>query len=271
MARHADDDAAEHVDGENDDARNRVAAHELGRAVHRTEEGAFLLQFATTHLRFLVVDVTGREIGVDRHLFAGNRIEREARADFRDTRGALGDDEKVDRDQDREHDHADDEVAAHHQVCEARDDIAGSRRAIRAMRENKTRGGDVERQAQHRRDEQDGRERREVERPVDPQRDHQDQHGKRDRQRESEIDQDGGDRKKEDGQDGDDAAREPQVASTRSATLAACNRNIRHHSSPALRPRMTGEACASVLSETFFDMRIDVLREGEHLLADERS
>ena len=47
---------------------------------------------------------SGRQIGVDRHLLAGNGIEGEARADFGDARGALGDDEEVDRDQDDEDD-----------------------------------------------------------------------------------------------------------------------------------------------------------------------
>jgi hypothetical protein len=44
-------------------------------------------------------------------LLARDRIEREARADLRDTRGALGDDDEIDRDKDGEDDQADDEVA----------------------------------------------------------------------------------------------------------------------------------------------------------------
>ena len=46
VARHADDDAAEDVDGGDDEAGDGVAAHELRGAVHRAEEGALLLQLA---------------------------------------------------------------------------------------------------------------------------------------------------------------------------------------------------------------------------------
>ena len=60
VPRHADDDAAENIDGENDDAGDRVAAHEFRRAVHRAEEGAFLLKLAPARLRDLVVDEAGR-------------------------------------------------------------------------------------------------------------------------------------------------------------------------------------------------------------------
>ena len=40
----ADDDAADHVDEGDQEARHRVAAHELGGAVHRAEEVRFVLQ-----------------------------------------------------------------------------------------------------------------------------------------------------------------------------------------------------------------------------------
>ena len=94
VAGDADDDAAENVDGQYDEAGERVAAHEFGGAVHRAEERAFLLQFATPRLCDLLVDQARRQIGVDRHLLAGDRVEREAGADFGDARRALGDDKE---------------------------------------------------------------------------------------------------------------------------------------------------------------------------------
>ena len=156
----ADDDAAEDVDGGDDEAGDGVAAHEFRGAVHRAEEGAFLFQFAAAPLRLLVVDQAGGKIGVDRHLLAGDGVEGEAGADFGDTRGALGDDDEVHHDQDHEDDEADDEVAAHHQLGEAGDDVAGGMRALVAVRQDHARGGDVERQPQHGGDQQHGRERR---------------------------------------------------------------------------------------------------------------
>ena len=104
---------------EDDQAGDRVAAHEFRGAVHRAEERALLLEFAPALLRDLLVDQPRRKIGVDRHLLAGDGVEREARADFGDAGRALGDDQEVDRHQDEEDDDADDEVAAHHQLREA--------------------------------------------------------------------------------------------------------------------------------------------------------
>ena len=85
------------------------------------------------------------EVGVDRHLLAGYGIEREARADLGDARGALGDDHEIDGDQDHEHDGADHEVAAHDEVGEAGNDVAGGGVALGAVGEDQPRGGNVER------------------------------------------------------------------------------------------------------------------------------
>ena len=104
VARHADDDAAEDVDRRDDEAGDGVAAHEFRGAVHRAEEGAFLLQLAAAALRLLVVDQAGGEVGVDRHLLAGDGVEGEAGADLGDARRALGDDDEIHRDQDQEDD-----------------------------------------------------------------------------------------------------------------------------------------------------------------------
>ena len=136
MVRHADDDAAEDVDRRDDQAGDGVAADEFRGAVHGAEEGALLLQLAAPALGFLVVDQAGREVGVDRHLLAGHGVEREARADLGDTRRALGDHDEVDRDQDREDDQADDEIAAHHELGEAGDDVAGGVLALAAVRQD---------------------------------------------------------------------------------------------------------------------------------------
>jgi len=48
--------------------------------------------------------------GIDRHLFARHRIEREARRDFGDALRSRRDHDELDRDQNREDDQADDEI-----------------------------------------------------------------------------------------------------------------------------------------------------------------
>ena len=65
-----------------------------------------------------LVDGAGLQVGVDGHLLARHRVQGEARGDFGDAAGAVGDDHELDDDQDQEDDDADDEVAADHEVAE---------------------------------------------------------------------------------------------------------------------------------------------------------
>ena len=154
VARSADDDTAENIDGGDDETCNRIAAHEFGCTVHGAEEGAFLFQLATAALRFLFIDQAGRQVGIDGHLLAGNGVEGEARAHFRDTRRALGDDEEVDDDENAENDQTDNEVAAHHELREAVDHMTGGKIAFIAVGENHACRRDIQRQSHHGGDQQ---------------------------------------------------------------------------------------------------------------------
>ena len=158
----ADDDAADDVDEDDQQAGDGVAAHEFRGAVHGAEEAAFVLQRLAALLGGLLVDQAGRQIGVDRHLLARHGVEVEARRDFGDAARALGDDDEVHDHQDREDDNSDDEIAAHHEIAERLDDVAGGGGALMAVRQDQPRRGEVERQPQHGRDQQDGRERRRI-------------------------------------------------------------------------------------------------------------
>ncbi len=162
LLRDADDHAADDVDEHDQQAGDGVAAHEFRGAVHGAEEAAFVLQHLAAAARFLLVDHAGRQIGVDRHLLARHGVEVEAGGHFRDAAGALGDDHEVHDHQDREHDDADDEIAAHHEIAEGLDDVAGGVGAFVTARQDQAGGGEVERQPQHGRDQQHGRERRRI-------------------------------------------------------------------------------------------------------------
>ena len=118
--------------------------------------------FLRRRARLLLVDQAGGEVGVDRHLLARHGVEVEARGDFGDAAGALGDDDEVHDHQDGEHDDADDEIAAHHEIAERLDDVAGGGGALVAVRQDQARRGEVERQPQHGRDQQHGRETRRI-------------------------------------------------------------------------------------------------------------
>ena len=83
--------------------------------------------------RLALVDDAGVQVGVDRHLPAGHRVEGEPRGDFGDADRAVVDDEELDDDEDDEDDDADDEVAADDELTERHDDVAGRLDAVSAV------------------------------------------------------------------------------------------------------------------------------------------
>jgi hypothetical protein len=117
-------------------------------------------------LGLLLVDQAGVQVGVDRHLLAGQRVQREAGRHLRDALRALGDHHEVDDHQDDEHHQADDEVAADHHVAEGLDHMAGRMRALVAVQQHHAGGGHVQRQPHQRGGQDDGREDGEVQRPL---------------------------------------------------------------------------------------------------------
>jgi len=72
VLQHPDQDAADGIDGGDDQAGHGVAANEFGRTVHGPEEGRFLLQLLAAALGLGFVNQAGGQIGIDRHLFAGH-------------------------------------------------------------------------------------------------------------------------------------------------------------------------------------------------------
>ena len=145
----ADDDAADEVDQRDQDAGHRVALDELRGAVHRAVEVGLAGDLLAAPARLLVGDLARVEVGVDRHLLAGHGVEREARADLGHAAGAVRDDHELDDDEDQEDDEADDDVAADDELAERRDDVAGV-----AVQQDQARDGDVDRQPEQRREQQ---------------------------------------------------------------------------------------------------------------------
>jgi len=144
VLHHPDQNAADDVDADDHQAGDGVAAHELGGAVHGAEEGGFLLQLLAAYLGRLLIDQARGQVGVDRHLLAGHGVEGEARRDFGDPARTLGDDHEIDQHQYGEDDDADDVVAAHHQLAEGLDDLAGPAGAFVAATEDQARGRQVQ-------------------------------------------------------------------------------------------------------------------------------
>ena len=97
----------------------------LRGAVHGAEEGAFVFQLlAARAASFSLMRPAERSASIAICLPGmASRVKRAATSAMR--RRALGDDDEVHDHQDREHDHPDDEVAAHHEAAEGLDDVAG--------------------------------------------------------------------------------------------------------------------------------------------------
>src|SRR5215204_3546467 len=125
MLEDTDREAADEVDEDDNEARDGVALHEFHRAVHAAEELALLVELAAPSTRLLLRDVAGPVVAVDRHLLAGHGVEGEAGGDLGDALRPLRDDDELHGRNDEEEDEADEDVAAHHELAEALDDMAG--------------------------------------------------------------------------------------------------------------------------------------------------
>ena len=136
MAEHADDDTAEDVDTGDDDAGDGVASHEFRCAVHGAEKRTLLFEFGAPAPCLLLIDQSSRQIGIDRHLLARNRVERKPRSHFGDAACALGDHHEIDGDEDEKDNNTNDEVATHHQLRETADNVSGCRWTLMAVRKD---------------------------------------------------------------------------------------------------------------------------------------
>src|SRR5208282_6065434 len=93
--------------------------------------------------RLGLVNRAGVKFSIDTDLFAGHRVEGEARGNFRHATGTTSDDDELDNDQDQEDYEADDQVAADDKISKGSHDHAGT-----ALEQNQPRGGYVERKAE---------------------------------------------------------------------------------------------------------------------------
>ena len=75
-------------------------------------------------LRLLQVDVAAPQLGVDGHLLARKRIQREAGADFGHAFGPLGDHDELHRRENDENHQSDNQIACHYEAAERINDLS---------------------------------------------------------------------------------------------------------------------------------------------------
>ena len=129
-----DEQPADDIDENNDDAGDGVAANELAGTVHGAEEIGVLDDFLPAGLGLALIDHAGVQVGVDGHLLAGHAVEGKSGGHLADARGALGDDHELDEDDDRENDQADDDFvgagAAGDETAKRLDHPSGRQQAV---------------------------------------------------------------------------------------------------------------------------------------------
>ena len=225
----ADQQAADDIDDHDEDAGDRVAADELAGAVHGTVEIRFRAHFGAARAGLVLRDEAGIEIGVDGHLLAGHRVQRESRGHFRHAARTLRHHDEIDDGEDDEDDGADGVVAADHELAEGRDHLAGRVRTLVAVHEHDAGRGDIERQAQDRHQQQHGREDREIERPLDVEHRHDDDERQRDVEREQHVEHDRRQRQDHHREDRDEAQRDADADAQQRARRSGVGRGFSHN------------------------------------------
>ena len=100
VVQYAHENAAENINRDNNEPGDRVAAHELTRAVHRAEKVRLFRQLFAHAARLVRRDAFRVEIEIDRRLATRQGVEREPRAHLANTRRPFGDHDELDHDKD---------------------------------------------------------------------------------------------------------------------------------------------------------------------------
>ncbi len=217
-----DQHAADQVDEQNQQTGNRIAAHEFTGTVHGTVELGFLGDFGTAALGFRLIDEAGVEVGVDRHLFAGHRVEGKACAHLGNTAGTLGDNHEVDDHQNREHHDTDDVVATDHHFTEGLNHLARRGVAVLTVKHHHPGGSHVQRQTQQRGDQQNGRKHRKIQRPQGVHADQQYDDGQCNVEREEHVQQERRHRQHHHCHHDQQQQRNAQLTTAQACDVAAC-------------------------------------------------
>ena len=206
VLEHPHDDAPQEVDRGDDHSGHGIALDELRGAVHRAVEVGFAGDLRPSAASLLIGDETGIEVGVDRHLLAGHGVEGEARAHLGDAPSAVGDHHELNHDEDQEDHEAHDHVSADDELSEGLHDASGV-----ARRQDQPGDRHVDRESEHRGQQQQAREGGEVQGLVEVHRHDEDGERRGDVQRDQQIEQRRRERYDEHRHDDDHAHRRDQV------------------------------------------------------------
>ena len=205
----SDKEAGKDVDAGDEDGGDGVALVKAGGAVHGAVEFRFAGSLFAAGASLMFVDESGIEVGVDRHLLAGESVKSKAGGDFGGAHSAVTDDDVLDGDKGDEENESDNVVAANDELPESLDDASGGPGAFVAVEKNAAAGGQVERQAEQGEQEEQAGEDGKLRRAQDLKGGEQNEHGSGKAGGEQEVERDRGQRHQHDedqadGRNGDD-------------------------------------------------------------------
>ena len=125
VRNHPDDQAANQIDDQNQDASNGIAPHKLRRTVHRAKKVSLLRHLGPPLLGFLLLDEARIQVGIDGHLLAGHRIQGKTGRNLRHPARTLGNHHKVDDGDQDKNDHPYREIAPNEELAKSLNHLAG--------------------------------------------------------------------------------------------------------------------------------------------------
>ncbi|MMZ58199.1 hypothetical protein D1872_201680 [compost metagenome] len=111
MNRHPDNETADQVNKQNDNAGDSIPFDEFTRPVHRSIEIGFPLNFTAAFLCLLLVNQSRIQVSVNTHLLTWHSIECKASGNLSDTFRAFSDDDKLHNHQNQKDNKTDNRLA----------------------------------------------------------------------------------------------------------------------------------------------------------------
>ncbi len=136
--KHPDDQSSQNVYQCDNDPRDSVSAHKFTGSIHCTIEVGLFLDLSSSISGLGLGNESCIQVSVDAHLFSWHRIKGKPCSHLGDPPSPLGDDHKVDDDQDREDDQPNDGISSHDEGTKGFNDITRSGRSLVSMEQDQS-------------------------------------------------------------------------------------------------------------------------------------
>ena len=136
MLNHANHEAADDIDKQNEQTRDRIAPNKFGGTIHRSVKVCFSGHIGATNPGFFLGQNTRIHISINGHLLTGHRVQGKSRRYLGHPASTLGHDHKIDNDQDRKNHQTDRVITANHKFAKGFNHLASSIRTGMPFQQN---------------------------------------------------------------------------------------------------------------------------------------